>query len=146
MENIQFDSGIREYRINGTGVLRFNPGDPNVYGRFLEAADKLCQLEQTLVRDAENLTDGDSGAGVVQLMVRADQQIKQLLSWVFGHENDFEQILGGVNLLAVADNGQRVVTNLLSALQPILVAGAQRCAQEKCEEAVRKANARRNAQ
>ena len=41
MEKISFDSGVKSYKINGTGVLRFNPGDPNVYARFLQAADKL---------------------------------------------------------------------------------------------------------
>ena len=30
MEKIQFDSGMKEYRINGKGVLRFNPADPNL--------------------------------------------------------------------------------------------------------------------
>ena len=41
MEKIQFDSGVRSYRINGGGILRFNPGDPNLYSRFLEAGEKL---------------------------------------------------------------------------------------------------------
>ena len=40
-------------------------------------------------------------------------------------------------------NGERVITNLLYALQPVLVAGAQACAKEKTEEAVKKAKARR---
>ena len=142
MEKISFDSGVKSYKINGTGVLRFNPGDPNVYARFLEAADKLQNVENALVEEAKKLSEAD-GAGVVQLLNRADKEMKQVLSWVFGKDNDFDKILGGVNLLAVADNGQRVVTNLLEALQPILVAGAERCAAEKTEAAVQKAKARR---
>ncbi len=142
MEKISFDSGIKTYKINGTGVLQFNPGDPNVYARFLQAADKLQQVENALVEEAKKLSKAD-GAGVVQLLHRADQEMKQCLSWVFGQENDFDKILGGVNLLAVADNGQRVVTNLLTALQPVLVAGAERCAQEKADDALQKAKARR---
>ena len=31
MEKLSFDTGIREYDVNGNGVLRFNPSDPNVY-------------------------------------------------------------------------------------------------------------------
>ena len=142
MEKISFDSGVKQYKINGTGVLRFNPGDPNVYARFLDAADKLQEVEQTLVAEAKTLPQAD-GAAVVQLLARADQEMKQVLRWVFGQENDFDKILGGVNLLAVADNGQRVVTNLLEALQPILVEGAERCAKEKVDTAVEKAKARR---
>lgn len=142
MEKISFDSGIKTYKLNGTGLLRFNPSDPNVYDRFLQAADKLQQVENALVEEAGKLQAAD-GAGVVQLLGKADREMKQVLSWVFGQENDFDKILSGVNLLAVADNGQRVVTNLLEALQPVLVAGAERCAQEKANAAVEKAKARR---
>ena len=145
MEKISFDSGVKSYKINGAGVLRFNPGDPNVYARFLEAADKLQDVENALVEEAKKLPEAD-GAGVVQLLARADKKMKQVLSWVFGEENDFDKILGGVNLLAVADNGQRVVTNLLAALQPVLVEGAERCAKEKVDAAVLKAKARRGEQ
>ena len=143
MEKISFDSGVRSYNINGAGVLRFNPGDPNVYARFLEAADKLEAAEATLLESAKSCPEAD-GAAVVQLLQQADKQMKQILSWVFGQDNDFEKILGGVNLLAVADNGQRVITNLLSALEPILVEGAERCAREKVDAAVQKAAKRRS--
>ena len=143
MEKIQFDSGVKSYRLNGGNPLRFNPGDPNVYARFLEAADKFAKVEQEMTEQARQI-EGNDGAAVVQLLQDADKQMKQILSWVFGPENDFDKILGSVNLLAVADNGERVVTNLLSALQPILVAGAERCAKEKVDAAVTKAKARRD--
>ena len=72
--------------------------------------------------------------------------MKEVLGWVFGEGNDFDQILGGVNLLAVGKNGQRVVTNLFDALQPILVEGAENCARAQTEAAVAQAKARRAAQ
>ena len=143
MEKIQFDSGMKEYRINGSGVLRFNPGDPNVYARFLEAAQKIQALEQELAEQAKALEGREDGAQVVKLMAQADKQMKEVLGWVFGNGNDFDRILGGVNLLAVAGNGERVVTNLFGALQPILVAGAESCARERTKAAVRKAKKRR---
>ena len=46
MEKIKFDSGVQEFRINGSGVLRFNPGDPNVFARFMESAKKMEELEK----------------------------------------------------------------------------------------------------
>ena len=146
MEKIDFDSGVMEFKVNGSGVLRFNPGDPNVYARFLEAADKIRDVETALTEQAKSLEEQDSGKAAVKLMAEADKQMKEILGWVFGENNDFDKILGGVNLLAVAGNGQRVVTNLFVALQPILVEGAKRCASEKTQEAVRKANARRKCQ
>ncbi len=145
MEKIQFDSGVRSYRLNGGSLLRFNPSDPNVYARFLEAADKFHQVEQEMTQRAQSVPE-DDGAAVVSLLQEADKQMKQVLSWVFGQENDFDKILGGINLLAVAGNGERVITNLLSAIQPVLIQGAENCAREKEAAAVEKAKARRETQ
>lgn len=131
MEKIQFDSGVRSYRINGGGILRFNPGDPNLYSRFLEAVEKLQEAEKELSRQAETAQAQD----IVKLMTQADEKMKNILGWVFGESNDFHKLLGGVNLLAVADNGERVVTNLFAALEPVLVEGAKRCAGQQAEKA-----------
>ena len=140
MEKIQFDSGIKSYKL-GAGVLKFNPGDPNVYARFLEAVDKLKALEQELMKQAQAL-EQDGGA-LVALMRDADKKMKDTLNWVFGGGNDFDAMLGGVNLLAVAQNGERVATNLFAALEPVLVAGAQSCAAGKAAQAVAQAKRRR---
>ena len=141
MEKIQFDSGIREYRLNGAGVLRFNPGDPNLYARFMEAVEEIKDMEKKLSAQA-----GDDGMTVLKLLQDADRQMKQSLSRVFGEGNDFDKILGGVNLLAIGANGQRVITNLFAALQPILLQGAEACAREQTQAAVTRAKARRSMQ
>lgn len=136
MKKISFDSGVRAYRL-GEGVLRFNPGDPNVYARFLEGAEKLRAVEQAFETAPED---------VLTALQTADRQMKEILGWIFGPGNDFEEILAGVNLLAVAENGERVVTNLFAALEPVLVAGAEACAGKAADAAVQKAKARRSAQ
>ena len=52
MQKLNFDLGLKEYEIGG-GVLRFNPGDPNVYARFAEAGKRLTAVEKKLVAEAE---------------------------------------------------------------------------------------------
>ena len=47
MKTLSLDTGMTEYRL-GSGVLRCNPSDPNLYARFLEALDGLRQLETRL--------------------------------------------------------------------------------------------------
>lgn len=147
MEKLIFDSGVKEYQLGSAGVLRFNPSDPNVYARFMAAMDKLPAIEGELVAKAKALEQSVSpepnGTDVLKLMEEADHKIKKLLNEVFGGDNDFHEILGGVNLLAVADNGERVITNLLAALQPIMVSGAEKCAQQKVGAAVAKAQQNR---
>ena len=142
MQKLVFDSGVREYQLGEGGVLRFNPSDPNVYARFLKAAEKVTEVEKELVAKAQAI-DGSDGAKVVALMEDADREIKKILGWVFGAENDFDKILGGVNLLAVGANGERVITNLLFTLAPIMQEGAERCAQQKVNAAVTQAKLNR---
>lgn len=126
MEKLQFDSGVRCFKVNGGACLRFNPADPNLLCRFLEAEQKISALENTLAADP-----GEPLA----LLARADRELKRLLGDIFGPGNDFDAIFQGVNLLAVAANGQRVITNFLEALEPVLLRGARSCA--KAEAAKR---------
>lgn len=147
MEKLIFDSGIKEYQINDGGVLRFNPSDPNVYVRFLDAMEKIQTVENELVTKAKEIekteNQAESGAAVLRLMAEADKEVKKVLTWVFGESNDFDQILGGMNLMAVATNDERVITNFLAVLQPIMVAGAENCAKQQADAAVAEAKLNR---
>ena len=142
MQQINFDNGIQEFVVNGGGVLRFNPSDPNVYDRFLDAAEKIQSVEKDMEAKGEKLAAED-GAGILRLLSEADRKIKEHLNWVFGAGNDFNEILGGVNLMAVAGNGERVVTNLMQALMPIIENGAKRCAEQQVGDAVQQAQKNR---
>lgn len=122
MQELNIDTGVREYRINGGGLLRFNPSDPNVYSRFLQAADRIAAIEQEMAEEGRAAATGQKA---LELLAKADRKTKEVLTWVFGEENDFDRLLGGVNLMAVAANGERVVTNLFAALQPQVQAGAE---------------------
>ena len=88
MEKITFDAGVKSYRINGGALLKFNPADPNLYARFLEAVEKIKELESAM--------EQSDGQQALETMCQADRQIKQLLGWVFGNGNDFDALLGGV--------------------------------------------------
>ena len=114
MKKITFDSGLR------------NPLDPNLYERFMHAANKFTELEAELVSEAK--AEENEATSVLKIMKRFDQKAKALLNDVFGPGNDFDHMLAGVNLMAVADNGERVITNLIDALTPILEQGAKDCA------------------
>ena len=140
MQKLNVDIGVREFQIDhgvtpGTriptgeepdGVLRFNPSDPNVYQRFMEAIPKVEAVEQELVEKAQQIPrDENNGKEALRLIAEADAKTKALLDEVFAG-NSFDSILGGVSLMAVAGNGERVVTNLMAALYPINVRGTQK--------------------
>lgn len=136
---LSFDSGIKEYEIN-SGVLRFNPSDPNVYGRFLTAAEKIKSVEDSMIASGANAKTGED---VIRLMVEADRKVKDILRDVFGRDNDFDPIFDGVNIMAVASNGETVIANFIEAISPILEEGAKKCAQQKVDSAMEEANRRR---
>ena len=120
MENINFDTGIREYRVGG-GVMAFNPADPNLYARFLDCLSYLEALEAAL-----------TGENVLECLHQADTQAKAALSGVFPG-TDWEAVFQGVSLLAVGENGQSVLANFLSALEKVLRAGALAAAKAEAE-------------
>ncbi len=147
MQNLNVDTGVEAFSVNGRGVLRFNPADPNLYHRFFAAGKTLEQYDTELTAALADLT-GDEHARAeagLALLEAYDGKIKALLGEIFGAENDFDAILDGVNLAGVGANGKRVVQNLLEALTPILRDGAARRLEAAAEKAETEAAADRAA-
>lgn len=146
MENFSFDTGVQEFQVNGKGILRFNPSDPNLYNRFLDAAQQLEKLEKKMNQQVETVrgSDQEKGEKILRIMRETDHEAKELLANVFGAENDFNILLDGVSLFAMTTTGERVITNLISALSPILEQGAQQYIDGKVE-AVQAARSARKA-
>lgn len=146
-EKLTLDDGVLELEINENGVLRFNPSDPNVYQRFLTLARELPELESKYTQELESTKEPDNelarAEGALDKMRAFDADIKGRLGEVFGRENDFDALLGGVNLMAVGRNGERVVTNLLRALTPYIEGGIDSYRREQAAAAVETANKNR---
>lgn len=137
MEILNLDLGIREYRLTEKGVLRFNPTDPNLYDRFLNAEEAIRKVEQESAEQA-NAAGNDAeiaGEVAIRIMAAADRKMKDILNGVYGHGNDFHAILEDVNLLAVGSNGNRIISNIMDVLTPIMEAGAKSFADGKINEA-----------
>lgn len=130
MEKLELDVGLQEYKIAGGGVLRFNPADPALYGRFAAGQAQLAQMEQEMLAQAK---DADPQK-LLELMAQVDAKAKTLLNEVFGCGNDFHKALGGVSLLAVCANGRTVAENLFEALGRVLEKGTQRLVDKKLAE------------
>lgn len=142
MQKLNFDLGLKEYEIGG-GVLRFNPNDPNVYARFSEARKRFSAVEEKLVAKAQAAGSEAPGAVALTLMAEADREMKSILAWIFGDHNDFDAIFCGTNIMSVGANGERVITNFIHTIQPILAAGAKKCASQQVNGALNKARKNR---
>ena len=138
---LNFDSGIREYEGPFGAKLRFNPRDPNVSARFMEATKKLEQIEAEYAAKSEELKnavqdDPNNGDQVLKLMQDADRKIKDILAWIFGAGNDFDAFFGGQNVLSVTENGERILTNFCAALIPVIEEGAKELTSQKVNAAI----------
>ena len=142
MQKLNFDLGLKEYEIGG-GVLRFNPSDPNVYARFVEASKRLSAVEERLVAKANEVGEQAPGEVMLQLVADADRETKEILADIFGAHNDFDAIFCGTNIMGVGNNGERIITNFIHAIQPIMEAGAKKCAKQQVNGALNKAHKNR---
>ena len=143
---LMLDDGVLELDINGRGLLRFNPSDFNLYERFCRLAKELPEIEKQYVAEVEEQGEADGLELAGRELTRAkeiDADIKRRLSDVFGKENDFDRLMGGVNLMAFGKNGERVITNLLNALTPYLTDGINSHMQGAAAKAVAEAKAER---
>lgn len=140
MKELNFDTGLVRYKINKRGNLCFNPSDPNVYHRLKQLAPYISSLEREIEQRAE---DAKNGEQAIDLLAEYDRKVKEKLGYVFGTENDFDEIFGSVNIMAIATNGEMVVTNFLNAICPIVEEGALTYAKAEARKAVQQANAER---
>lgn len=146
MEQLIFDDGTREFQVNGGEFLRFNPRDPNLYHRFFGAMEQIDGLAREYAADrAVNTGEVMDESGfprepaALTAAKEYDRKVKGLLSGVFGERNDFDRILNGMNVLAVASNGSPIITNFLSVLAPIIRDGAGEMAKSRAADAVEQA-------
>lgn len=138
MEKLNISVGIKRYQlVEGGALLSFNPGDPNVYARYMEMVPKIKDIQKEMTEKANSVDvdADDAGEKTLQIMRETDTRMKVILNQVFGSENDFDKILLGVNLMAVTEGGRRVIDNVLEALMPIMNDGAKACVETEVQAA-----------
>ncbi len=152
-EKLVFDDGFVRLDVNGNGILSFAPSDFNLYQRFCSFLEELPSIEAQYKSGVEDVgvvsenaseTEQLEAAGKVLSKAREiDLTIKKKLGTVFGGSNDFDQLLGGVNLMSWAGNGERVITNFLTAITPYLDKGVKRYMKDAAAVAVAEAKKNR---
>lgn len=142
MQKLVIDDGLVRLDINGNGVLKFNPSDFNVYERFYALTKELPEIEKKYAAEVENIPDDITDEQATELTGRElerakaiDAEVKARLSAAFGPGNDFDQLLGGVNVMAFGSNGERIITNLLNALLPYIENGVKQHTSNEVEAA-----------
>lgn len=145
MEKISFNTGVKEYQLGELGTLRANFSDPNFCDRFVKGTDVISQIEKE-VKEKEETLDKNDTKSILNLLNDFDSKVKDELNKIFLLGNDFHKLCGGMNLLAVADNGKNLLTNLLNALAPLIKDGIKQYSDAQVKDAKMARNARRDNQ
>lgn len=138
MEKLNISVGIKRYQlVEGGAALSFNPSDPNVYARFMELIPKIKLVQEEMSSKAKkvDVNSTDAGEKTLQIMRETDTRMKNILNEIFGKDNNFDDILASVNLMAVTEGGHRVIDNVLEALTPIMNDGAKSCVETEVNTA-----------
>lgn len=140
MRELNFDSGIVEYRVNGKATLSFNRSDPNLCNRIQDLSSKLAAIDSDLKKEKDA---ADDGLALMKILSAYDKRIKAELSFVFGEQNDFDAIFEGQNVMSIAGNGQLLITNFLDAIRPVIESGVKEYAKLEAANAVAQAKRER---
>ena len=115
MPEIKFDTGIREFTVNGAAKVRFCPTDMSFVEKVftaVETIDKKTELFQNRVQKLESNRDVFDEAHAI------DNEIREILNGIF-NEDVCTPIFGTMNTFAVAD-GLPVWANFLFAIMDLL--------------------------
>ena len=105
MKQLSIDTGVEEFCINGKGVLRFNPSDPNLYHRFFALGPRAGRPGPGTGRKKRRHARRGRPGGLCPAGGLRRPASRRCWGRFSGPENDFDKALGGVNLAGVAANG-----------------------------------------
>lgn len=124
---LNFDTGIKEFDVNGRHKLRINTSDQNMYFRVTSMMGELREIEKRYIQKMAEISQCQTiedqlsaNAKMYSIMREIDLEVKAKLSFAFGNENDFDEVFDGVNVMAVTSNGDSVLANFLNAIAPII--------------------------
>lgn len=118
MQNINFDTGIKEYSINGdeSKIIRFSTTDYGIIDRIKTAMQAISALEKKY-KTAEQ-TDATDDA-VNDMLVSVDKAIRDQINYIF--DSDVcTMAFGNTNCLSDTKSGDPLFANFLNAIVPLI--------------------------
>lgn len=111
MKELNFETGLVEYKINGGTTVRFNPTDSNFVKRLFAAYETLDGKQDFYKRRVETMADKRE---VFVFAKEQDEEMRGIIDGLFD-EPVSEGIFGAMNVYALAD-GLPVWCNLMFAV------------------------------
>ncbi len=112
-EVLKFETGIKEFSLNGEKSVFFSPTDMNFVEKVFRVVENLDQKEQDFQKELETLSEEEE-AKVFDLGRAHDAEIRQVINGLFD-DDVCTPVFGNLNVFALAD-GLPVWANLLFAI------------------------------
>lgn len=110
MKELNFETGLVTYKVNGSAEISFNPGDVGFVERLFNTFDSLAKRQDSA--EAEN--NQVEGAALFALAKRRDKEMRAEIDSIFG-DAVCDRIFGNVNVFTQAD-GMPLWCNFLMAV------------------------------
>ncbi len=130
MNNLNFDTGYKEYSINGdeSKVIRIDTTDYALFDRIQKVSKNIDKLSENY-RNTKVETDEQAN----ELFVKVDKDIREQINKIFGY--DVSSVVFGItNCMSITKSGHMLFENFLNALIPVI--------KNDMQEAVNKQNER----
>lgn len=110
MADIRFDTGVKEFNINGAVTVRFSPTDILFIEKVYNAMESIDKRQESYREEIKTMKD----EAVFDLARRVDADAREEINAIFGSDI-CTPVFGDLSLYAVAD-GLPVWVNLLLAI------------------------------
>ena len=112
-----YDDGLRTYELPNGKTIRFNPTDPNIYKRCVEAFENAKKLEDELRAQKIDLdTDGKPKQDTaIEIMQQMDAEIRKLTDYALNAEVS-EAVYGQQSVFALVANGEYLFISFLDCI------------------------------
>ena len=110
MKELNFETGLVTYKVNGKAEISFNPGDVGFVERLFNTFDSLAKRQDA----AESENSHAQGAELFKLIRKRDEEMRAEIDGIFG-ESVCDKIFGKVNVFTLAD-GMPLWCNFLLAV------------------------------
>lgn len=111
MKELNFDSGLVSYSLNGKCEVSFNPTDSNFVERLYAAFEELDKKQEGYKAQVEKMADKKE---IFEFAKERDAEMRGIIDGVFEVPVS-DAVFGGMNVYAIA-NGLPVWCNLMLAV------------------------------
>lgn len=111
MADILFDTGVKEFQVNGVRTIRFNPADIGFAETLYSVIAKINAIDEETKKKRSGTNDY---AKIFDYNRAEDKKMRDAVDSVFG-ENFCADVFGDIRLTAIAD-GLSVIENFAFAV------------------------------